>query len=74
MNVPDVAAAEKYYVDTFGMSGRKPLDSNGYAPKSPKGSRLMTFGEPKARGVLRPCTRPTSNRSTHSERLYERVP
>jgi len=29
VNVPNVAAAEKYYADTFGMTGSKPLDSNG---------------------------------------------
>ena len=53
VNVPDVKAAEKYYADTFGMVGRAPLDTNGYAPKSPPGSRLMTYGEPKeTMGIL----------------------
>ena len=47
VNVPDVKSAERYYVETFGMVGRAPLDENGYAPKSPPGSRLLTFGDPK---------------------------
>ena len=38
----------RYYVETFGMVGRAPpLDENGYAPKSPPGSRLLTFSDPK---------------------------
>ena len=47
VNVVDVKATERYYVETFGMVGRAPLDENGYAPKSPPGSRLLTFGDPK---------------------------
>ena len=47
VNVVDVKAAERYYVDTFGMVARAPLDENGYAPKSPPGSRLLTFGDAK---------------------------
>ena len=47
VNVADVKATERYYVETFGMVGRAPLDENGYAPKSPPGSRLLTFGDPK---------------------------
>ena len=47
VNVPDVKETERYYVETFGMVGRAPLDENGYAPKSPPGSRLLTFGDPK---------------------------
>ena len=44
LNVPDVAEAEAWYVDRFGMVGGIPPDANGFAPKSPPGSRLLTCG------------------------------
>ena len=53
VNVESVREAEKYYAETFGMVGRAPLDLNGYAPKAPPGSRLVTFGEPnQTAGIL----------------------
>ena len=40
VNVVDVKAAERYYVDTFGMVARAPLDENG----RPKGfAALLPF-------------------------------
>ena len=36
-----------FFQDAFGMTASKPLDQNGYAPKSPPGSKLMSFGEVK---------------------------
>ena len=47
LNVPDVAASVAFFETAFGMRASTPLDQNGYAPKSPPGSRLMTFGEVK---------------------------
>jgi catechol 2,3-dioxygenase-like lactoylglutathione lyase family enzyme len=47
LNVPDVAASAAFFETAFGMRASTPLDQNGYAPKSPPGSRLMTFGEVK---------------------------
>lgn len=44
LNVPNVAEAEAWYVDRFGMVGGIPPDANGFAPKSPPGSRLLTCG------------------------------
>jgi len=53
INVPSVKVAVKYYSETFGMTAQKPQDNNGYAPRSPPGSRLMTFGDPDATmGIL----------------------
>ena len=47
LNVPDVAKSAAFFETAFGMRASTPLDQNGYAPKSPPGSKLMTFGEVK---------------------------
>jgi catechol 2,3-dioxygenase-like lactoylglutathione lyase family enzyme len=47
LNVPDVNRSAAFFQDAFGMTASKPLDQNGYAPKSPPGSKLMSFGEVK---------------------------
>ena len=47
LNVANIAESVKFYETNFGMKASAPLDLNGYAPKSPPGSKLMTFGEPK---------------------------
>jgi len=47
INVPDVGEAVRFYENAFSMKSSAPLDSNPYAPKTPPGSRLMTFGEVK---------------------------
>ena len=47
LNVSDVNRSAAFFQDAFGMTASKPLDQNGYAPKSPPGSKLMSFGEVK---------------------------
>ena len=47
LNVPDVAACAAFLETALGMRASAPLDQNGYAPRSPPGSKLMTFGEVK---------------------------
>ena len=44
INVRDVQASERYYAKRYGMVSSAALDANPYAPKSPPGSRLLTFG------------------------------
>lgn len=46
LNVQNVRAAEKFLISEFGFKTQKPLDENGYAPKSPSGSRLLYFVSP----------------------------
>ena len=45
--VDDVAACAAFLETALGMRASAPLDQNGYAPRSPPGSKLMTFGEVK---------------------------
>ena len=42
-----VAACAAFLETALGMRASAPLDQNGYAPRSPPGSKLMTFGEVK---------------------------
>lgn len=47
LNVPDVNASAAFLEAALGMRASAPLDQNRYAPRSPPGSKLMSFGEVK---------------------------